>query len=143
MSDLERLRALEAELLAAEPDAPVPESWRADPASVRWLSPLGEDPRPDLPGGDTWTRLLQLASGDADDPQGTYGRLLAARACGALLEVRRGHWTIRPTLDPTERLSVWATVEDFNRDVATRIGPRSREILDLLHQLPVPVEVGE
>jgi hypothetical protein len=117
--------------------------WQADPSALAWPSNVGEDPRPDLAGSELWTALLQLASGDADDPQGTYGRLKAARACGAVLELRAGRWKLAPTIDPTERLSTWQDRETWDRDAATWLKPKSGEIVDLLRRLPVPTGVGE
>lgn len=114
----------------------VPEPWRADPSRLSWPSPLGQDPRPDLPGSGHWHLLLLLAARDADDPQGTYGRLLAARACGAVLVARGGRWKIEPTVDPDERLSVWQDRESWDRDAATWLGPRTKEITSLLRRLP-------
>lgn len=128
-----------AELLTQPPRSELPLFWRADPASLTWPSPAGEDPRPDLPGSDLWERLLHLPL-DADDPQGVYGRLLAARACGAVLDLRAGRWKLAPTLDPTERVSVWATRADWDRDAATWLQPKCREIVTLLGRLPIPEE---
>ncbi len=141
MGDLERLRALKADLRPAEetPGVPVSESWRADPASVPWRHEVGGDPRPDLAGSDLWEWLLRLPQDD-DDPQGVYGRLLGARACGAILELRAGRWKLAPTLDPTERISVWATRADWDRDAAIWLKPKSREIVALLAMLPVSEE---
>ncbi|NNM97845.1 MAG: hypothetical protein HKL89_09625 [Candidatus Dormibacteraeota bacterium] len=110
--------------------------WQADPPDVLWPSQVGEDPRPDLPGSSLWAALLQLAAGDADDPQGCYGRLLGARACGAVLERRTGRWRLAPVLDPSERVSVWATRADWDADAATWLKPRSREIVLMLSRLP-------
>lgn len=110
--------------------------WQADPPDVLWPSQVGADPRPDLPGGELWTALLQLAAGDADDPQGCYGRLLGARACGAVLERRAGRWRLAPTIDPSERLSVWATRADWDADAERWLRPRAREITVLLARLP-------
>jgi len=147
VTDLERLRALKADLAKADRrqdkparPVPVPEPWRADPPDVLWPSQVGQDPRPDLAGSELWARLLQLASGDAGDSQGTYGRLLGARACGAVLERRAGRWRLAPTLDLTERLSTWQDRESWNRDAATWLKPKSREIVALLAMLPVPEE---
>lgn len=141
MGDLERLRALKADLQPDEQSARVPlsESWCADPACVPWHPEAGEDPRPDLAGSDLWERLLRLPL-DADDPQGVYGRLLGARACGAVLELGAGRWKLAPSLDPTERVSVWATRADWDRDAAIWLKPKSREIVALLALLPVPEE---
>jgi hypothetical protein len=49
---------------------------------------------------------------------------------------------LAPTIDPTERLSVWQTRSDWDRDVETWLKPKSRELAALLGQLPVPAEVG-
>ena len=144
MTDLERLRALKADLAKANrrPEELTRQAgvWQADPSDLAWPSPVGEDPRADLPGGELWTALFRLAAGDADDPGGTYGRLLGARACGALLERRAGRWKLAPTIDPTERLSVWADRESWDRDAESWLKPRSREILLMLAQLPPPDE---
>lgn len=102
----------------------------------------GEDPRPDLPGTELWALLLQFASDDACDPQGVYGRLLGARACGAVLERSKGRWTLAPTIDPRERLSVWADRESWDRDAESWLTPTSRAIVTLLGRLPVPEEAG-
>ncbi len=110
--------------------------WQADPSALAWPSPVGEDPRPDLPGTELWTALLQLAQGDASDPQGTYGRVLGARACGAVLQRRGSRWVLAPTIDPTERLSVWQDRESWERDAERWLRPRAREITVLLAQLP-------
>jgi hypothetical protein len=141
---LAELRAHRDELVELVAQVPArSEPWQADPPAMPWHTQPGEDPRPDLPDSALWTRLLQLASGDADDPHGVYGRLLGARACGAVLERRGGRWRLAPTIDPTERLSVWQTRSDWDRDVETWLKPKSRELAALLAQLPVPVEVGE
>jgi hypothetical protein len=79
-----------------------------------------------------------LASSDATDPYGVYGRLLAARACGAILEWRGNRWKLAPTVDPTERLSVWQDQAAWDRDAERWLRPRSREIAALRRQLPVP-----
>lgn len=115
-------------------------TWQADPPAMPWHTRPGEDPRPDLPGTELWACLLHVASGDASDPQGVYGRLLGARACGAVLEARAGRWKLAPTLDPTERVSVWATRADWDRDAATWLQPKCREIVTLLGRLPIPEE---
>ncbi len=117
-----------------------PSVWQADPSDLAWPSQVGEDPRPDLPDSEVWTALLQLASGDADDPGGTYGRLLGARACGALLQPRGRRWKLAPTIDPSERLSVWADRSDWERDAERWLRPKSREIVALLGLLPPPDE---
>jgi hypothetical protein len=127
LAELKAHRDEVVELLAQGP-APS-EPWRADPPDVLW---------PDLPGSALWARLLGLAAGDADDPQGTYGRLLGARACGAVLERRGGRWRLAPVLDPTERVSVWATKADWDADAERWLRPKSREIVSLLGQLPAP-----
>ncbi len=111
-------------------------TWQDDPPAMSWHTPPGEDPRPDLPGTALWAALLRLAAGDADDPRGVYGRLLAARACGAVLERRTGRWKLAPTLDATERVSVWADRESWERDAERWLKPRAREIMVLLAQLP-------
>ena len=111
-------------------------TWEADPSTMPWHTRPGEDPRPDLPGTDLWAALLQLAAGDADDPRGVYGRLLGARACGAVLEWRSGRWKLAPTMDPAERVSTWATRADWERDADRWLRPKSREIVALLGQLP-------
>ena len=111
-------------------------TWQADPSDLAWPSQVGEDPRPDLSGTELWARLLQLASGDADAPQGIYGRLLGARACGAILERRNGRWKLAPTIDPSERLSTWQDRESWDADAERWLKPRSREIVALLGQLP-------
>ncbi len=143
MTDLERLRALKADLAKADrrPDRrtrpiPVPETWQADPPSMPWHTRPGEDPRPDLPGTDLWAGLLQLSARDADDPRGVYGRLLGARACGAVLARRGNRWVLAPTMDPAERVSIWATRADWERDAERWLRPKSREIVALLGQLP-------
>lgn len=130
-----------AELLAQvhARTALVPEPWRADPAKIPRHAKVGEDPRPDLDRSDLWERLLRFPL-DADDPLGVYGRLLGARARGAVLEVRAGRWKLAPTLDPTERVSVWATRSDWDRDAAIWLKPESREVVALLALLPVPAE---
>ena len=115
-------------------------TWQADPSDLAWPSAPGEDPRADLPGSELWARLLQLASGDADDPQGAYGRLLGARACGAIVERRSGRWKLAPTIDPSERLSTWQDRESWDRDAESWLKPKSREIVSLLAQLPPPNE---
>ena len=112
--------------------------WATDPPSLPWQMSPGEDPRPDLPGSALWGQLLRLAAGDADDPAGTYGRLKAARACGVLLERRGNGWKLSPTIDPTERLSVWADRDAWDRDAERWLRPHSRRILKLLRQLPPP-----
>jgi len=134
LAELKAHRDEVVELLAQGP-APS-EPWRAGPPGALWPSRVGQDPRPDLPGGELWTSLLQLASGDADDPHGVYGRLLGARACGAVLERRGGRWRLAPVLDPTERLSVWATKADWDADAERWLRPKSREIVALLGRLP-------
>ncbi|MDA8330731.1 MAG: hypothetical protein M0027_05905 [Candidatus Dormibacteraeota bacterium] len=145
MGDLARLRELIAQRQAhrsdPEPTA-VPPAWQADPPEVAatWPRPLAEDPRPDLEGSALWSRLLLLASGDADDPRGVYGRLLGARACGGRLERRADRWRLAPTIDPTERLSVWATEADWQADAERWLRPHAQEIVVLLRQLPGPAE---
>lgn len=99
---------------------------------------VGTDPRPDLPGNEQWAALLRLARGDADDASGVYGRLHGARCCGAVLESRRRRWKLAPTIDPTERLSVWESHEAWDRDAAKWLRPYSRQIVELLDQLPLP-----
>lgn len=139
MSDLARLRELMAQREARRPDpAHVEVAWSADPAAMPWHTPPGEDPRPDLPDSDLWARLLLLASGDASDPHSTYGRLLGARACGAVLERRGKGWKLAPTLDPSERLSVWADEPAWQADAERWLRPRAAEITALLAQLPPP-----
>ena len=113
-------------------------TWTADPPAMPWHTRPGEDPRPDLPGTELWAHLLQLAAGDANDPAGTYGRLLGARACGGRLERRSGRWKLAPTIDPRERLSTWQDRESWDRDAARWLKPRSREIVALLAKLPLP-----
>lgn len=116
-------------------------AWSADPPEVcQWNCSPGEDPRPDLPDSDVWGRLLQLASGDTYDQSGVYGRLLGARACGAVLEWGGRRWKLGPTIDPSERISVWAAREAWEADVERWLRPRSREIVALLGQIPPPVE---
>ena len=110
--------------------------WQADPSAMPCHTSPGEDPRPDLPGTELWAGLLQLAAGDAADPRGVYGRLLGARACGAVLEWRTGRWKLAPTMDPAERVSTWATPADWERDAERWLRPKSREIVALLGQLP-------
>ena len=113
-------------------------AWQADPTSMPWHTRPGEDPRPDLPGSDLWSRLLLLAAGDADDPGGVSGRLLACRACGGVLEARGRRWRLAPTVDPSERLSVWADRQAWDRDAEKWLRPRAQEIAALLGQLPPP-----
>lgn len=142
MTELKANRdALAAEL--AQQRGSVSGAWRADPASLAWPSQVGEDPRPDLPGSELWGTLLTLAAGDWDDPRGTYGRVLGARACGALLERQAGRWKLAPVIDPSERLSVWQDRESWDRDAATWLGPRTKEITALLRQLPAPARSPE
>ncbi len=118
-------------------------TWTADPPAMPWGSQVGEDPRPDLPGSALWARLLQLASGDAADPYGVYGRLLGARACGAVLERRGRSWKLTPTVDPSERLSVWADQAAWDADAERWLRPRAAEITALLRHLPpIGAEVG-
>ena len=117
-------------------------TWTQDPARMPWHTRPGEDPRPDLDGSERWQALLLLASGDASDPHGTYGRLLAARACGAVLERRGSSWKLSPTVDPTEQLSVWATEADWQADARKWLRPRAQEIAALLRQLPPPEEAA-
>lgn len=116
--------------------------WATDPPSLPWQMRPGEDPRPDLPGSALWGQLLRLAAGDADDPAGTYGRLKAARACGALLERRGNGWKLSPTIDPSEQDSVWATEADWQADAKKWLRPRAQEIAALLRQLPPPEEAA-
>lgn len=137
--DLKAHRDELAELLAQPPHSELSESWRADPSAMTWPSSVGEDPRPDLAGSALWTRLLHLPL-DADDPHGVYGRLLGARACGAVLEWRNTCWKLAPTFDATERMSIWATRADWERDAAIWLKPKSQEIVALLRLLPVPEE---
>lgn len=115
-------------------------TWQVDPSDLAWPSVPGEDPRPDLPGTELWAALLKLASGDASDPQGVYGRLLGSRACGAVLEWRASRWKLAPTLDPTERQSIWATRADWDREAAIWLKPEGRAIVALLALLPIPEE---
>ncbi|MDA8394215.1 MAG: hypothetical protein M0T72_03065 [Candidatus Dormibacteraeota bacterium] len=131
MSDLARLRELMAQRGRES-------TWTADPPAVSWHTPPGEDPRTDLPGSDLWARLLLLAAGDADDSSGVYGRLLGARACGAVLQWRAGRWRLAPTLDASERLSVWADREAWDADARRWLKPRAQELVALLAQLPAP-----
>ncbi len=131
------IAALKTELAELISLAPSP-AWQADPSRMPWPRPLGDDPRPDLKGSDLWSDLLLLASGDADDPRGVYGRLLGARACGAVLEWRAGRWRLAPTIDLTERLSVWANRADWEADAEKWLKPRAAEIVALLRQLPAP-----
>lgn len=118
-------------------------TWQADPSAMPWPSAVGEDPRPDLEGSELWARLLLAASGDASDPHGTYGRLLACRACGGRLEWRGGRWRLAPTIDATERVSVWADRAAWEADAERWLRPRAREITRLLAQLPPPDGVPE
>ena len=113
-------------------------TWQAQPDALLWRTRPGQDPRPDLPGSELWARLLLLASGDADDPSGVYGRLLACRACGGLLEWRGKGWRLAPTLDPREQVSVWAIEADWQADAERWLRPRSRGIMARLRQLPGP-----
>ena len=117
-------------------------TWTQDPARMPWHTRPGEDPRPDLDGSERWQALLLLASGDASDPHGTYGRLLAARACGAVVERRDGRWKLIPIIDPSERLSVWADEAAWQADVERWLRPSAREIVGLLRQLPPPEEAA-
>lgn len=134
VSDLARLRQLMGGLESHRPWQTASEPTPPRPGLV------GEDPRRDLPGSELWAALLQLASADAGDPLGVYGRLHAARCCGAVLESRSGRWKLAPTIDPTERLSVWESREAWGRDAANWLLPRSRHIVKLLAQLPSPSE---
>lgn len=140
MSDLARLRELIAQRQARRSDpAPiaVPPAWQADPPQlVSGRASVDEDPRPDLPGSELWSELLRLASGDADDPAGTFGRLKACRACGGLLEWRGISWKLSPTIDPAEQLSIWADGAAWEADAERWLRPRSREIIALLAKLP-------
>ena len=114
-------------------------TWQDPPEAVAtWPRPLGEDPRPDLPGSELWGRLLRLAGGDAHDPGGVYGRLLGARACGGLLQWRGKGWQLAPTLDPTEWRSTWADEAAWQADAERWLRPRAQEITALLAQLPPP-----
>ena len=132
----QRIREAKPDLLLLVPELPGPSvAWTADPSALRW-NPLGEDPRPDLEGSELWARLLQLASGDAADPYGVYGRLLGARACGAVLERRGKGWRLVPTVDPSERLSVWADQAAWDADAERWLRPRAAEITALLRHLP-------
>lgn len=134
VSDLARLRQLMGELESRRP-------WQiADQPTPPPSGLVGEDSRRDLPGSELWGALLQLASADAGDPLGVYGRLHAARCCGAVLERRSGKWKLAPTIDPTERLSVWESREAWDRDAANWLLPRSCDIVKLLTQLPSPSE---
>lgn len=118
-------------------------TWQDDASDLIWPSVTGEDPRPDLPGTELWAHLLEAAGGDADDPQSVYGRLLGARACGAVLERRNGRWKLAPTVDPTERRSTWQDRESWDRDAERWLKPRSREIVTLLRQLDAPDGAAE
>lgn len=113
-------------------------TWQDDASDLIWPSVTGEDPRPDLPGTELWAHLLQLAAGDANDPAGTYGRLLGCRSCGGILERRNGGWRLAPFLDPSERLSVWADRSDWDADAGRWLRPKSAEIVALLRRLPPP-----
>jgi hypothetical protein len=115
-------------------------AWSADPPQLfrSRRARVDEDPRPDLPGSELWARLLQLAAGDARDPAGTYGRLLGARACGAVLERRGDRWRLAPTLDPREQDSVWADRAAWEADAERWLRPRAQEVTRLLRQLPPP-----
>ena len=113
--------------------------WSASPPElVPWNTRPGQDPRPDLPGSDLWSDLLRLAAGDADDPAGTYGRLKAARACGAVLQWHGDRWRLAPTIDPHEQDSVWSTEADWQADARKWLRPRAQEIVALLRQLRPP-----
>lgn len=118
-------------------------AWSADPPAMAWHTRPGQDPRPDLPRSDLWSRMLLLAAGDAGEPGGVYGRLLACRACGGLLERRGDRWRLAPTIDPTERLSVWADRQAWDRDAQRWLRPRAREIAALLRQLRPLVETPD
>jgi hypothetical protein len=122
LAELKAHRDEVVELLARGPAPPTP--WQADPSALSWSSQVGEDPRPDLPGSELWTRLLQLAPGDADDPHGVYGRLLGARACGAVLQLAAGRWKLAPTIDPGERLSTWHDRESWEVDFDRWLKPK-------------------
>ncbi len=134
---LAKLRLHRDELLAL---LQTQRTWSADPPAMPWHTRPGQDPRPDLPGSALWSQLLLLASGDADDPHGTYGRLLGARACGGLLERRGSSWKLSPTIDPTEQLSVWADRAAWEADAERWLKPRAQEVTRLLRQLPGPAE---
>lgn len=113
-------------------------TWQAGAPGRTYGLPVGVDPRPDLLGSDLWASLLRLAGGDAADFGGVYGRLHGARCCGAVLESRSGRWKLAPTIDLSERLSVWASRESWDADAERWLKPRSREIVELLRQLPPP-----
>ena len=112
--------------------------WAADPPSMPWHTRPGDDPRPDLPRSDLWSVLLRLAAGDASDPAGTYGRLKAARACGAVLQWHGDRWRLAATIDPREQDSVWATEADWQVDAEKWLRPRAQEIAALLRRLRPP-----
>ena len=129
MRDLDRLRQLRSERTWPQPCA-VPSVWPSQTA---------EDPRTDLVEDSShWSRLLALASGDQDDPQGVFGRLLGLRACGGQLAWNGSRWRVVPLIDPTERASVWHDGAAWEADRAHYLLPRAREIADLLAQLPPP-----
>ncbi len=140
MGDLARLRELIAQRQARRSDpAPiaVPPAWSADPPQLlSGRARVEEEPRPDLPGSELWSALLRLASGDADDTGGVFGRLLACRACGGRLERRDGRWMLAPVLDAQEQLSIWADRAAWEADAERWLKPRSREIVALLRKLP-------
>jgi hypothetical protein len=85
-----------------------------------------------------WARPLQRAVDVAFAPHGKFAKRHGARSCGAVQEVRAGRWKIARTVDATERLAVWTTEADWDREAATWLTPRSKEISDMLEPLPVP-----
>ncbi len=101
--DLDRIRGLLAELRTRKAD--VVEYLRergrpatGDPTEANPFAhpPVPADPRPDLPGGEAWRRLLALAWPiDGQDPHGLYGALAGLRCCGAELALMDSKWVLR------------------------------------------------
>ena len=99
---------------------------------------VGEDPRPDLPGSPLWSCLLALAATEADDPRGLYGCLHGFRCCGAVLKPYQGRWRLAPTIDPSERVSIWHSRESWDRDCSEWLRPHVARLRELLAQVPMP-----
>lgn len=129
------------ELRAAKPELVALVAARsaacAEATPTRASSAPLSDPRPDLAGDSAdWTCLLALA--EAVPPAVFAGVLHGFRCCGARLTHERGRWRFTPTIDPTERISLWQDHAAWERDRAEWLLPFRPQVVAVLTQLPPP-----